>query len=87
MEKIYDLNPSSFILLHLNSPQPKLEIGSTIYFDKNGNYTRIPLDKFVKSIDARYITSIEDAGSMIVWQVTGYKNEYLVGRDVPSSRP
>jgi|GEM_PF-6359779 len=76
MEKVFDLSPSSFILLHMNEPEPKLEIGSTIYFDKNGNYTQIPLDKFVRSIDARYVTNIEDAGSMIVWEVTGYRREY-----------
>jgi hypothetical protein len=73
MEKIVDLNPSNFILLHLNNPEPRLAIGSTIYFDKNGNYTRIPLDKFVRSIDARYITEMENGGSMIFWKVVGHR--------------
>lgn len=73
MKKINDLDPSNFILLHINDPEPKLKVGLTIYFDKNGNYKRIPLDKFVRDIDERYITQFEGDGSIIFWQVLGYR--------------
>jgi hypothetical protein len=77
MEKSYYVDVNEFTALHMNQPEPKLEIGSTIYFDKNGPLARIPLDKFVNNIAARYITKFKSDDLRIYWKVTGYRRDIL----------
>jgi len=65
-------NPSNFMLLHLDDPKPKLAVGSTIYFDKQGNYENIPLDTLVADISRYYTTTFRNVGDYLIWTVTGF---------------